>query len=241
VEALWYDRENSRGRKKPLLLVDRFHPRQRQALQAAIDAGQLRKYDELELLEPAQLRPLALLSLEMLVGGGIVFVALNLVAYYWQHHTLQFTTTFWGIVLWIVCNIVAYIVVLPLHELIHAAAFLFWGGKPYFGAKLPLALYCGAKNQLFWRNHYLVVGLAPLVVITVAGVLLTLFAPVLASYLLFATVGNVAGAAGDVLVTARLWRQEREVLVEDTAVGYRVWKLEESGEHPRFIDPDLLV
>lgn len=224
-----------------MLLIDRFHPHQRRELQAAIDAGQFRKYDELELLEPTQLRPLALLSLEMLVGSGIVFVLLNLAAYYWQHHTLQFTTTFWGIVLWIVCNIVAYILVLPLHELIHALAFLFWGGKPYFGAKLPLALYCGAKNQLFWRNHYLVVGLAPLVVITVAGVLLTLCVPVLASYLLFATVGNVAGAAGDVLVAARLWRQERNVLVEDTEAGYRVWKLEERGEQPHFIDPEPLV
>lgn len=224
-----------------MLLIDRFHPHQRQEVQATIDAGLLRKDDELELLEPEQLRPLALLSLEMLVGGGLVFVLLNLAAYYWQRHTLQFTITFWGVVLWIVCNIVAYIVILPLHELIHALAFLFWGGKPYFGAKLPLALYCGAKNQLFWRNHYLVVGLAPLVVITVAGVLLTLFAPILASYLLFATVGNVAGAAGDVLVAARLWRRERNVLVEDTESGYRVWKLEGSGEQPHFIDPEHLV
>jgi hypothetical protein len=209
-----------------LLLIDRYHPRQRQEIQAAIEAGQLRKSDELELLEPEQLRPLALLSLEMLVVGGIVFVALNLAAYYWQQHTLHFSVTFWGIVLWVICNIVSYIVVLPLHELIHGLAFLFWGGKPYFGAKLPLALYCGAKDQLFWRNHYLVVGLAPLVVITLAGLLLTLFAPVLASYLLFATVGNVAGAAGDVMVAVRLWRQERRLLVEDTEAGYRAWMLE---------------
>jgi hypothetical protein len=209
-----------------LLLIDRYHPRQRQEVQATIDAGQLQKSDELELLEPEQLRPLALLSLEMLVASGIVFVALNLVAYYWQQHTLHFTVTFWGVVLWIVCNIVSYIVVLPLHELIHGLAFLFWGGKPYFGAKLPLALYCGAKDQLFWRNHYLVVGLAPLVVITLAGALLTLFAPILASYVLFATVGNVAGAAGDVTVAARLWHQDSQLLVEDTEAGYRAWTLE---------------
>jgi hypothetical protein len=219
------------GMNNPLLLVDRYHPHERQELQAVIDAGQLHKYDDLELLEPTQLRPLALLSLAMLVISGIAFVALNLVAYYWQRHTLQFTFTFWSIVLWLVCNVVSYIVVLPLHELIHALAFLFWGGKPYFGAKLPLALYCGAKNQLFWRNHYLVVGLAPLVVITLAGVILTLLAPALASYLLFATIGNIAGAAGDVLVAVKLWRQEHTVLVEDTEVGYRVWKVEQTPLH----------
>jgi hypothetical protein len=213
------------GMNSQLVLVDRYHPAQRRELQAAIDAGQLRKYDELELLEPTQLRPLAMLSLMMLIVGGIVFVVLNLVAYYWQQHTLQFSLSFSGVVLWLVCNIVGYILVLPLHELIHALAFLFWGGRPYFGAKLPLALYCGAKKQLFWRDHYLIVGLAPLVVITLAGLLLTFFSPVLASYVLFATVGNVAGAAGDVLVAVKLWRQDREILVEDTEVGYRVWRI----------------
>src|SRR5689334_24766094 len=101
-----------------LLLVDRYHPVQRRRLQAAIDAGQLRKYDELELLEPTQLRPLAMLSLMMPIVGGIVFVVLNLVAYYWQQHTLQFSLSFSGVVLWLVCNIVGYILVLPLHELI---------------------------------------------------------------------------------------------------------------------------
>ena len=214
-----------------MLLIDRYHPHQRQKLQRAIDAGDLQKVDELELLEPAQLRPLSLLSLELLIGGGIVFVALTLLAYSWQRHGLSISVTFWGIVLWIICNIVSYIVVLPLHELIHALAFLFWGGKPYFGTKLPLALYCGARDQLFWRDHYLVVGLAPLVVITLIGLLLTLFAPSLASYLLLATIGNVSGAAGDVMVSMRLWRQERNVLVEDTEAGYRVWTLTETVSH----------
>lgn len=215
-----------------LLLVDRYHPEQRRELQTAIDAGQLRKEDELELLEPTQLRPLAMLSLRMLIVGGIVFIVLNLAAYYWQQHTLQFSLSFNGVVIWVVCNIVSYLLVLPLHELIHALAFLFWGGRPYFGAKLPLALYCGAKKQLFWRNHYLVVGLAPLVVITLAGLLFTFLAPVLASYALFATVGNIAGAAGDVLVAVKLWRQDSKILVEDTEVGYRVWRVGVPTENP---------
>jgi hypothetical protein len=216
--------------KSQLLLVDRYHPAQRREAQAAIDAGHLRQYDELELLEPTQLRPLALLSLMLLIGGGIVFVVLNLAAYYWQPHTFAFSLSCWGVVLWLVCNIVGYILILPLHELIHALTFLFWGGRPYFGAKLPLALYCGAKKQLFWRNQYLVVGLAPLVVITLAGLWLTFFSPILASYVLFATVGNIAGAAGDVLVAVKLWRQDRAILVEDTEVGYRVWRIEEERQ-----------
>lgn len=209
----------------PLTLIDRFHPRLRRKQQAAIDAGQFHKRDELALLEPAQLRPLALLSLLMLLVGGVFFGVLNSVAYVWQTHTMIGGLGGWGLVIWIVINVVGYVVILPIHELIHGLVFSFWGGKPYYGAKLPFALYCGAKNQVFQRNQYLVVGLAPLVVITLAGIIFTLLSPVLASYTLFATVGNFSGAAGDVWVAARILRQPTSVLVEDTETGFRTWEI----------------
>src|SRR5204863_6691193 len=118
-----------------------------------------------------------------------------------------------------------YIVILAIHELIHALAFLFWGGNPYFGAKLPFAVFCGAKNQLFRRNHYLVIGLAPLVVITLAAVAITLAFPALASYAFFATVGNFSGAAGDIVECNRLFKLPRQALVDATDAGYRACQL----------------
>src|SRR6266851_7246765 len=202
-----------------LTLVDRFHPQLRREQQAAIDAGKLRKRDELELLAPQQMRPLAMLSLVMFVIGGVFFALLNIAAYYAQTHRTIGQVGGWGIILWVVLNIVAYLVVLPLHEGIHGLAFSFWGGKPYFGTKLPFALYCGAKNQLFRRNQYLVVGLAPLVVITLAGIIVTLVAPVVAAYALAVTVGNGSGAAGDAWSVARMLRLPDTTLVEDTEVG----------------------
>src|SRR5215467_4852960 len=144
-----------------LTLIDRFHPRMRNEQQEAINAGHLRKLEEIELLEPEQLRPLALLSLLLLLIGGVFFGLLTFAAYTRQPHTG--ITGGWGWLLWVVINIVGYILILPLHEVIHAAAFVLWGGRPYFGTRLPYALYCGAKGQLFHRNQYLVVGLAPLV------------------------------------------------------------------------------
>jgi len=213
-----------------LTLIDRFHPRLRREQQAEIDAGHVRIREELELLGSQQLRPLAQLSLLMLVIGGVFFVALNFAAYYLHKHTFSPNTAGWGLLLWFAINIVGYIVILPLHEVIHGLAFAFWGGHPYFGAKLPLALYCGAKNQLFRRNQYLVVGLAPLVVITLAGIIFTLLSPSLASYTIFATIGNFSGAAGDVWVAKRILQQPPSVLVEDTQTGYRVWELTASSQ-----------
>jgi hypothetical protein len=210
----------------PLLLVDRYHQAWQRTQQVAIDAGRLRKVAELELLEPKQLPALAKLSLQMFLLGAVFFAVLNLVAYYWQQHTLAFQVTIGGVLLWLGANIVSYIVIICVHEIIHSLVFLFWGGRPHFGAKLPLALYCGAKDQLFRRNQYLVVGLAPLVVITLAGITLTILAPSAASYVFLATIGNIAGAAGDVWVTAHLLRQPHDILVEDTDKGCRIWLIE---------------
>lgn len=209
----------------PLTLIDRFHPQRRRALQQAIDAGHLHKRDELELLTPEAMRPLARLGMLMLVGSGIFFIALNFATYYWQKHTLNLNITLGSAILWLVINIVGSLVILPLHELIHGLAFLLWGGKPFFGAKLPFALYCGARQQIFPRNQYLVVGLAPLVVITIVALILTLLFPVIASYTLFANLSNFSGAVGDAWVATRIFQQPAHILVEDTDAGYRAWEI----------------
>lgn len=208
-----------------LLLIDRYHAQLRRKQQALIDADQLQKLDELALLEPEQLRPLAQLSIAMLGIGVIFFVLLNQAAYSWQTHTFLPHVTIGGILIWLGINIMSYVLILPIHEIIHGLAFAFWGGKPHFGAKLPFALYCGAKQQLFRRNHYLIIGLAPLVVITLAGILFTLLAPGLAVYTLLATAGNISGAAGDVLVAQRVLRLPQDALIEDTETGYTAWEV----------------
>jgi hypothetical protein len=89
----------------------------------------------------------------------------------------------------------------------------------------------GAKGQLFHRNQYLVVGLTPLVVITLAGISFTLVSPALASYTIFATAGNISGAAGDLWAVQRLLRQPYSMLVEDTEAGYRAWQLPSLSAH----------
>jgi hypothetical protein len=228
---MFSQREHSIG-NMGLILVDRYHPYQRRQLQAMIDAGRLHKCDEVELLELDQLKPLARLLLHLLLMSSVFFVALDLASYYWQTHTFSLNLTFWSVAGWVGINIVSYVLVMLLHELVHALFFLFWGGRPYFGAKLPLALYCGAKNQLFHRNHYLVVGLAPLVLITLVGIVVTIIAPVQASYVLFALVGNSAGAAGDLEVAARVLKlKDGIILVEDTESGYRAWCIETEPLH----------
>lgn len=208
-----------------LTIVDRFHPRQRAARQAAVDEGRLHQVDELALFDAEHMLPLARFSILLLLLSGIFFIILNLLAYTWRTGLHGASLDAGQVFLWVLINIVSYSVILPIHELLHGVAFTFWGGKPYYGTKLPLALYCSARDQIFPRNFYLIIGLAPLIVITLAGIIWTLAAPTLSPYVLFATVGNVAGAAGDLWVVRRLWALPSSVFVEDLETGYRAWAL----------------
>ncbi len=207
----------------PITIVDRFHPARRKAWQTSADEGSLQVVETMEIFEPEQLLPLARFSLQLLVLSGIFFIVLNLFAYIWRTGRTGASLNVGEVLLWLVLNILSYILILPLHELFHGLAFILWGGRPHFGARLPIALYCGARDQAFPRNYYLVVGLAPLVVISLAAIVFTLLAPGFAPFVLLATVGNVSGAAGDLLVARRLYALSDQALVEDLETGYRAW------------------
>ena len=206
-----------------LQVIDRFHPDIRRQMQQAIDAGKLEQSGELELLAPQQMRTLALWGLIMLGIGVVFFVVFNIVMYLAQTHKTSGSIGGTAILWWLVINIIGSVLILAVHEGIHGAFFTLWGGKPYYGAKLPFAFFCSTKAQIFPRNYYLVVGIAPLVVITVGAIIFTIVSPVLASYGLLAWISNFSGAVGDVFAVLWLLRQPRQALIEDTETGCRAW------------------
>ncbi len=220
----------------PLTVIDRFRPGRRAALQAAVDAGRVRQIDEMALLEPAQMVPLARFSLQLLLVGGIFFIVLNLGAYIWRTGQHGASLSFGLVAIWLILNILGYVLVLPFHEFLHGVTIALLGGRPHYGAKLPFALYCGAKDQMFSCGAYQLIALAPFVVISLAGIGLTLLAPTIAPYFLFALVGNASGAAGDLWMVQRLRSLPATALIEDAETGYRAWEVLPQTEHVS-IDP----
>jgi hypothetical protein len=216
-----------------LTVVDRFNPHRRSALQSAVDEGRVRQVDELALLDPQQMLPLARFSLQLLVVGGIFFIVLNLAAFTWRTGQHGTSLSFGLAALWAGLNLLGYILILPFHEFLHGVTIFLLGGRPHYGAKLPFALYCGAKEQMFSSKAYTAIALAPLVVISLGGILLTLLAPTIAPYLLFALVGNVSGAAGDLWMVQRLRALPPATLIEDVETGYRAWEVLPLVEHDK--------
>ena len=159
---------------EPRLLSRFLMPSERRRLEAGVAEGRLAPLEQLDVLAPEGLSELARWSLLLLVASLAFFIALDIIAarFAWLGRSSppSFQLNWLVFIGLIVANLAAYVVVLPLHEALHAAAILALGGTPRFGLRLPLALYCTAPGQLFTRDGYLVVAGAPLAVISLVGI-----------------------------------------------------------------------
>jgi hypothetical protein len=224
-DEIYRDAEALRGARLVARLVSR---RRRAEIAAELAAGRARRVAAVELLAPENLSGLARLSLALLLAGGAGFGVLEWAAA--AAHGMSGLPGIGGVGArvgeLIAGNVVLYAAILPVHEAVHAAVILALGGRPRFGLKLPLALYCTAPGQLFTRGGYTAIALAPLVVLSLAGGAATWLDPGLGAYLLLALAGNVSGAAGDLVAARDMRTLPRGALVADTSSGYEAYVIE---------------
>lgn len=125
----------------------------------------------------------------------------------------------------IVDFIVAFVLVMPVHELVHGIFYCrFTGKRPSFRIK-GLYLYTAAPSEVYFpRNQYLVVGITPLVLLTLVGLLLMIIVPVVVVPILILFIAfNAAGAAGDLLMFAWLWPYSPDTLMQDNGTSVVVY------------------
>lgn len=111
------------------------------------------------------------------------------------------------------------------HEAIHGLCFwLFTRERPRFGFKGMYA-YAAAPDWYLPRRQHLIVTLAPLVVITVIGLLWVWIAPVAVVIpLLLVVVLNAAGAVGDLVAAVWLLAQPATTLVRDSGDAITLYR-----------------
>jgi len=125
----------------------------------------------------------------------------------------------------IVDAIVAVVLVMLIHELVHGVFFWrFTGRRPKFGIK-GLYVYAAAPSDIYFpRNQYLAVGIAPLVLLTLVGLLLMVIVPVvIVPTLILFIAFNAAGAAGDLLMFAWLLYYSPDTLIQDNNTSVIVY------------------
>ncbi len=201
----------------------------RRHLESAARVGRLIQIAASDTLAEESLPRLASQSLWLLLISAALYALLIGAARQWGHSgpLLGDGPLALRIVLLLAANTLGYVLMIPAHEAMHALVIVALGGRPRFGLRLPLAAYCTAPNQLFLRNGYIAVALAPLIVLSAAALILGWLAPNIAALLLLAVAGNVSGAVGDLAVVNEVRRCPPATLIADTATGYIAYRAED--------------
>lgn len=135
-----------------------------------------------------------------------------------------------SIVLPIIDAVVAFVLVMLIHEFVHGVFFWWFSGqRPTFGIK-GLFVYAAEPPEVYFpRNQYIIVGIAPLVLLTLVGLLLMLIVPIVAAPILsLFIVFNAAGAAGDLIMAVRLISYSHDTLMQDRDTGVIVYGPEQN-------------
>lgn len=127
--------------------------------------------------------------------------------------------------LWIALEVIGVlavivIAILLLHELTHGLFFwLFTRELPVFGLKALFA-YAAAPNWYIPRVPFIIIGLAPIVLLTLLGLaLIPLVPPLIILALVFALTMNATGAVGDLYIVIFLLTRPAIVIVRDYGDG----------------------
>jgi hypothetical protein len=116
--------------------------------------------------------------------------------------------------------LIALALVPVLHEVVHGLVAILLGARPSYGIG-PGFAYTTFREPM-GRAAYLTVGLAPLVVLSAAGVALAARWDTGAGWCLFFAVVNASGAVGDLWMSWRIVRQPRGARYVDLADGFAV-------------------
>ena len=120
------------------------------------------------------------------------------------------------------------VVFIVLHELVHGALFWIYSrSRPKFGFRGGYA-YAAAPGWFFPPRQYLVIALAPLVLLSILGMALVAVVPAgLLTIMLFGMTVNASGAVGDLWIAYKVIRERRKIVIEDLGDGMNFYALDE--------------
>ena len=113
------------------------------------------------------------------------------------------------------------VAMLSIHELCHGLAYRAFGAKPRYGVNLrKFVAYASAENYYISRNAYIVVALAPLVILSLATVIgMALTGGIWRLMVMLLGAANAGGSIGDLWFTWVCLRAPHTLLVRDFGDG----------------------
>lgn len=124
-------------------------------------------------------------------------------------------------------SVIALVLVILIHELTHGVFYWWFSGQfPTFGVTW-LGIYVEAPiNVYFPRNQYLMIGIAPFLLLTLIGLFLLVLLPVfLVPIILLFITFNAAGSAADLILITYLLACFPDTLLQDCDKGIAIYRL----------------
>jgi hypothetical protein len=182
--------------------------------------------------------PLFWLVIGMFIVFGLTLVLAFTVIIFLQIILLQTELVgewipYHGLLLYVIF-LVVFGALVVVHEAIHGVMFLGFGCKPRFGVKLigkyfPVVVYTTSRLAIS-RNKYIIVSLAPFLVITlvflVIGIITNNKGVVILA--IFVVAMNVSGSIVDIIMAWKIWKHGRWTIFEDTEDGFNWYVPSES-------------
>lgn len=108
-----------------------------------------------------------------------------------------------------------------IHEAMHGLAAALLGAKPSFGVGPGFAYTTFLEPMP--KYHYLFVGLAPFIIMSIASIAAAVIWPGIAGWAILFGVINAGGAIGDLWMSAIIVRYPREAMFYDLADGFAIY------------------
>ena len=169
-------------------------------------------------------------GLVLMVAALILFGS----AYAAAHGDASVSLSGFGLLAGLAVTLVLTFGLMVIHEGVHGLVIRRYGAMPTFGAammgKVMPVFYCTAPDARFTRRQFMVIAMAPSVVVSLACVALITLAP-FGGWLVVPAAIHLAGCIGDFVMTVIVARLSPGTRVEDLKTGMR-FHAPASREHP---------
>lgn len=125
---------------------------------------------------------------------------------------------------YILLGFLLFFVVIMIHEAIHGFFFKYYSKKKVKYQFHGWAFSASTPNTFYRKGAYLVIGLAPAVIINSILLILFFIFKDIRLLLFFVILLHFSGCAGDFYVTFMLRKYAKDTLVEDTGVGMLIFE-----------------
>lgn len=147
--------------------------------------------------------------------GISILIFMMVIGWLCENPLTLYSNSSFNIILLMLVSILAIILYIPIHEAVHALFLKCFGKEKVFWNKKNSFFYVGSKAYLSPKK-YIVVALAPCIILGLIIFLITLFLPINYFWCIYMLqIANIASSTGDFYASYIALKSPKDVLIQD--------------------------